>query len=303
MKALSGLAPDSPSLTELGGTVWPINTESIPRAFNPSIARGPDGELAVVARRSNYVLNTKFGSIAIPSGARSVINATYFSFLDSDLAPLEWRKISFSLEPKLSRGVEDARLLLRGSDWFLNVVTLESHTPRARISIYSLDSNMNAVHVKTYPGSAPTKPEKNWMAKLEATDKSFEFVSEMPNNLRGGSSLISWEDGYIALCHKTYLKGNTYYNPLAFGVQNGVERTYSHVFVEFDSGMAIKTVSKEFFLAQRGIEFGTGLIELGEDLLLSFGREDKEAWFGRISKLKVKKLLKEGEQYVHNTSN
>jgi hypothetical protein len=295
LKAISGLAPDGPSLTDLGGSVWLINTESIPMAFNPAVARGADGRLAIVARRTNYTLDTKFGALKIPSGDRSVVNATYFSFLDDDLNPTEWKKLSFSDEPKLSRGVEDARLLLRDGKWFLNVVILESHTPRARVSIYSLNSDLHATHVKTYPGEVAAKPEKNWMTKLESKADDFDFVSELPDNLRGGSSLIPWDEGYLALCHKTYLKKNEYYNPMTFGIQVGIERTYSHLFVEFDSNLEVKAVSKEFFLVEKGIEFGTGLLELGGDLLLSFGREDKEAWFGRIPKAIVETLLKDGK--------
>ena len=295
MKAISGLAPDGPSLTDLGGLVWRINTDSLPMAFNPAIARGADGKLAIVARRTNYTLDTKFGSLNIPSGDRSVVNATYFSFLDNDLNPTEWKKLSFSKEPKLTRGAEDARLLVRGSEWFLNVVILEDHTPRARIAIYSLSHDLHATHVKTYPGEVAAIPEKNWMTKLESEADDFSFVSELPDNIRGGSSLISWGEGYLALCHKTYLKKNSYYNPMTFGVHEGVERTYSHLFVEFDSEMNIAATSKEFFLVDRGIEFGTGLLEVGEDLLLSFGREDKEAWFGRIPKAIVDTLLKDGK--------
>jgi hypothetical protein len=303
MEAILGLAPDSPSLTELGGVVWPMDTKTVPRAFNPAIAKNAEGRLAVVARLSNYLLDVKYGTVTIPSGARSVTNATYFSFLDSGLVPIQWEKISFSEDPKLSRGVEDARLLLRGSEWFLSAVMLETHTPRARVSIYSLDKNLHAAHVKTYEGKLPLKPEKNWMTKLESKSEDFTFVSEMPENLRGGSSLISWGSGYLALCHKTYVNKNKYYNPRTFGTHEGSERTYAHTFVEFDSDLVIKAASNEFFLVSRGIEFGTGLLELEDELLLSFGRNDKESWFGKISKLKVKKLLKEGKQYVNNTSN
>jgi hypothetical protein len=291
LKAISGLAPDSPSLTDLGGSVWRINTDSLPMAFNPAVARGANGRLAIVARRTNYTLDTKFGSLNIPSGDRSVVNATYFSFLDDDLNPTEWKKLSFSKEPKLTRGAEDARLLVRDSEWFLSVVILEDHTPRARIAIYSLNKDLHATHVKTYPGEVVATPEKNWMTKLESEANDFVFVSELPDNIRGGSSLIPWGDGYLALCHKTYLKKNSYYNPMTFGIHEGIERTYSHLFVEFDSDLEIKAVSREFFLVERGIEFGTGLLGVGDDLLLSFGREDKEAWFGRVPKAVVEGLL------------
>jgi len=292
MKPIIGLAPNSPSLTDLGGFVWLIDTKSVPLAFNPAIGRSFSGELAVVVRRSNYTLDTKFGALKIPSGDKSVVNATYFSFLDEQLSPMRWEKVSFSQEPELSRGVEDARLLSRGSDWFLNTVILENHTPRARVAIYSLDANLHASHVKTYSGKVSSKPEKNWMTKLESPGNDFDFVSEMPDNIRGGSSLIPWGSGYLALCHKTYLKKNSYYNPMTFGVHEGIERTYTHMFVEISSDFKIVATSDEFFLIDRGIEFGTGLIQIEKDLILSFGKNDRESWFGKIPVDVVKSLLK-----------
>jgi hypothetical protein len=294
MKPILGLAPDSPSLAELGGVVWPIEIKNIPLAFNPAICRDSDGRLALVVRRTNYVLDTKFGALTIPSGARGVKNATYFSYLDDDLRPTDWLKISFTEGPKLERGPEDARLLRRGANFYLNVVMLERDIPRARIGLYRLDSDFSATHVETYPGKDKNKPEKNWMTVLESDEPNFNFVRELPNNLRGGSSLVSWQDGYLSICHKTYLNKNQYYNPMTFGIQEGVERTYTHVLAKFDKDFNLEKISKEFFLVNRGIEFATGLVELGPDFLISFGRDDKESWFGKISSLKVEKMLKEG---------
>ena len=295
MKAIAGLAPDSPSLTELGGTVWSVETKDVPLAFNPAICKDSNGGLAVVARRSNYQLDTYFGSLTIPSGAKSVKNATYFSYLDKNLSPSKWSRIEFKGGPDLFRGPEDARLIRRGSDFYLSVVLLERDIPRARVALYQLDiDKMVATHIETYPGTEEKRPEKNWMTHLELGNIDFSFIKELPNNIRGGSSLIPWGTGYLALCHKTYLNKNRFYNPLIFGVQEGVERTYTHVFVEFDSKLKIRNVSDEFFLVGRGIEFATGLVELGTDLLISFGKNDREAWFGKIPAIKIKKMLNEG---------
>lgn len=294
MKPIAGLAPDSPSLKDLGGTVWPIDTKDVPLAFNPAICRDSDGRLAMVVRRTNYALDTKFGALIVPSGARGVRNATYFSHIDNDLSPAGWSKVFFVEGPKVERGPEDARLLRRGSDFYLSVVMLERHIPRARVGLYKLNEDLSATHVETYIGSNINRPEKNWMTILESEDPSFNFIRELPKNIRGGSSLIPWDDGYLALCHKTYLNKNRYYNPLTFGVQEGIERTYTHVFVAFDQKLNLKKVSKEFFLIGRGIEFATGLVELGTDFLISFGRNDKEAWFGRIPSIKIKEMLNEG---------
>ena len=295
MQPIAGLAPDSPSLIDLGGTIWPIDTKDLPLAYNPAICKDSYGKLALVVRKSNYKLNTKFGTVTIPSGAKSVQNVTHFSYLKNDLSPEKWSKISFSGGPRLSRGPEDARLIRRGSKFYLNVVLLERDIPRARVGLYELNEDLSATHVETYPGEIDNRPEKNWMTQLELESPEFEFVKKLDDNIRGGSSLIPWGDGYIAICHRTYSNKNTYYNPLTFGVQEGAEKTYTHLFAEFDSKLNLKRFSKEFFLIDRGIEFATGLVELGTDLLISFGRHDKEAWFGKLPTIKVKEMLNEGE--------
>ena len=121
MKPLAGLAPNSPSLKDLGGAIWPIDTKDVPLAFNPAICKDSSGRLAIVVRSSNYQLNTKFGSLTIPSGAKSVQNVTYFSYLSDDLSPEGWSKVSFSGGPELKRGPEDARIIRRGAKFYLNV--------------------------------------------------------------------------------------------------------------------------------------------------------------------------------------
>jgi hypothetical protein len=294
MKPIKGLAPDSPSLENLGGAVWPMDCKEVPLAFNPSLCRDKNGQIVAVVRRTNYQLDTKFGALSIPSGARSVKNASYFSVLDENLTPTGWTKIEFIGDPQLKRGAEDARIIKRDDKLYLNVVLLEKDIPRARVAIYRLEDDLTASHIKTYPGKSTSVPEKNWMTYLEASSNKFDFVSDLENNIRGGSSLITWGSGYLAICHKTYLDKNKYYNPMTFGIQEGIERTYTHLFVEFDSNLNQIRTSKEFFLVDRGIEFATGLIELDDDLVIGFGRKDKEAWFGKISKSKVDKMLKEG---------
>lgn len=295
MQPIAGLAPDGPSLIDLGGTIWPIDTKDVPLAYNPAVCRTSNGELILVVRRSNYQLDTKFGSLTIPSGARAVKNATYFSYLSDDLSPKSWSKVSFAGGPELRRGPEDARIVRRGSKLYLNVVLLERDIPRARVGLYELNEDMSATHIETYAGELDSRPEKNWMTHLELDTPGFEFIKKLDNSIRGGSSLIPWGSGYIALCHRTYLNKNKYYSPLTFGIHEGIERTYTHLFVEFDSKLNFKRVSKEFFLVDRGIEFATGLVELGTDLLISFGRHDKEAWFGKLPTIKVKEMLNEGE--------
>lgn len=294
MKAISGLPPKCPSLTDLGGVTWRWN-EVPSRAFNPSLLRLATGKTYAVVRRSNYILDNNQGSLTIPSGDRHVKNVTEISELDDNLNPMEWRRVSFVGEPLLKRGPEDARLLSRGDNLYLSVVMLEQHTPRARMALYSLDvQSAEAKHVTTFEGVNPKTPEKNWMTFDSLEENKFEFIKSGPDGLRGGSSLTKFGDNYLAICHKTYLKKKERYNPMTFGFETTSIRNYTHVFVEYNKDFKILRVSPSFtFRPEGGIEFASSLVIQDNKILVTYGVEDSESWFAEIPTNAVQKLLKE----------
>lgn len=294
MHALKGLPPRCPTISEIGGATWSISDKLPNRAFNPSIAYSNKYGYVMAVRRTNYWLDTEYGSLSIHSGARGVRNVTEITRLDSDLTPTEWHRVQFVGGPELIRGVEDCRIISRDGEWYINAVMLEQHTPRARICLYKMSNDFEASYVDTFEGAETDKPEKNWMTYHDADSLNFDFVKGGPDGIRGGSSLISYENGYLALCHRTYLSSFEHYNPLTFGIQKGVKRNYTHVFVSYDLDLNVVATSEEFtFRPEGGIEFGSGLIQKGEELYITYGVDDKESWMAKIDLDKVKKLMKE----------
>jgi tetratricopeptide (TPR) repeat protein len=75
-------------------------------------------------------------------------------------------------------------------------------------------------------------------------------------------------------------------------------RVYSHRWVWFDGNWRLRRISPGFFLREHGIEFVAGLAQDGDELLLSFGVRDREAWFGRVALAEVLSML---EQVMQDT--
>jgi hypothetical protein len=267
-------------------------------AFNPSIGYSSIDGYAMTARTANYRLNPRTGSFKVINGEPKVRNKSHFSFLDNELTPEKWSEIKYSDEPKIYRGVEDLRLISRNGSWYFTGVMLEDHTPWARMCLYKLEPNLEAEHVETYKGEEATIPEKNWVTHGGLDSINFDFIRTVSKGIRGGTSLVEYEDGYLGVCHKTYLEKTSLYNPRTFGYMNGTVRNYTHVFVLYSKKLELIKVSKEFtFRENAKVEFACGLVQKDNDIYISYGVDDAESWMASMNLEKVHKLLGESIDY------
>ena len=87
---------------------------------------------------------------------------------------------------------------------------------------------------------------------------------------RGGSQLVPIAGkGWLAVIHEVAAFGN--------------HRAYEHRFVAFDRDLCISAVSPAFaFRESRTVEFAAGMVLLGDDLVISFGVKDAEAYLCRV---------------------
>jgi hypothetical protein len=252
---------DEVSLTDLGAISWRIDTSEIERIFNPSICRNSDGRLAILARGLDYPI--------------------YFSFLDENLKPTKWEKVFYNNYPKDI--IEDARLILRGSDLYINTSTL-INSEKIKVELYKLNigSTITAQHLETYPGKSNKSIEKNWITHLELEEKTFNFITDLSNGFRGGSNLIVWKQGYLALGHKKYIDDS----------KEHPNWKYTHVFIEFNKDLNITKTSKEFFIrSSNEFEFAMGLIQDNDQILISFGRSDGSCNFSKIDKNALEQIF------------
>lgn len=142
------------------------------------------------------------------------------------------------------------------------------------------------------PGLDDSYCEKNWMpvldkpnhfvkwcnptqiVKVDPKKKTCKVVftgeyTELPYDLRGGSQVISFDDKYIALIHIVNL-----FNSEA-GRKNAI---YRHAFVVWDKEFKFIKVTKSFNFMGAHIEFGAGMAQKGDKMLITFGFQDNAAY-------------------------
>jgi hypothetical protein len=69
------------------------------------------------------------------------------------------------------------------------------------------------------------------------------------------------------------------------------KRKYYHRWVWSDKDFKEIEFSKPFILEKPQIEFIAGLAKLGDDVLIGYGIEDKEAWLGVVPEKEVDSYL------------
>lgn len=296
-----------PTVEQLGGTVellgrYAVEGNTAWSLFNPSIAYSPARGYAMVFRSSNYVI-LDHGELHVAQGGK-IRNRTYFAELDDDLQPVNLRQVSYAnCGWKVTRGVEDPKLLWRDDGWMFTGVMMEEHTPVARHCECLLDDAATEVtRIKVYPGVDAERPEKNWMT-CGNRPATFDYVydnngviidsrlvkrlSDAPAvaKLRGNTHLLEADDRtYIAVMHRLYVKRSTVYLANRFGYADAEYKDYDHYFVRFNAAGSIVEVSRPFKFRGVGIEYAAGIVERGDDYIISFGRKDIASYIATIPK-------------------
>ena len=103
-------------------------------------------------------------------------------------------------------------------------------------------------------------------------------------DLRGGSQVLKWGDGYIALTHETYLLRSD---------ADRKDAIYRHRFVIWDKDWKIVKVSKQFSFLEGSIEFAVGMDYYKDDVLITFGFQDNGAYMIRFPKTFLEKFLED----------
>lgn len=101
------------------------------------------------------------------------------------------------------------------------------------------------------------------------------------DNISGGSQLVPFKTGFLAIVHEARLKPGS------------SKRYYYHRFVWWNHGMIPERISAPFFLHDKQIEFVAGMAWSSDkkDLLFSYGVDDKEAWLGSVRASEVEGVL------------
>lgn len=274
-----GFVPMNPSVTRHGDQMW-----TTVRCVNYTIT--PEGY---------YAIRGDDGSITTDNPINTV---NYLLRLNNELVPLEAKPI---ITPKLPvvyslvRGWEDMRLYtIRGE---LGVVAnvreanadgwCEQHT-----GIIENNEVRRPRYVR--PQGVPHNHEKNWMP-ISNGDFMYKVghivdqngvtvaVNDPPfhsADLRGGSQLIVFRGGSLALVHEAH-----------YGFDG--KRMYTHRFIYFDSEGRPLRASLPFVFHDKQIEFAAGMCWHfdGRRLVISYGVRDREAWIATVDAHDVAEMV------------
>jgi hypothetical protein len=104
------------------------------------------------------------------------------------------------------------------------------------------------------------------------------------HDMRGGSQVIKYKDGYLTIVHETYL----------YTTEQGKKNaTYRHRFVMWDKDFKNKKFSKLFSFLNMNIEFCCGLAEYKNYYLITFGAQDNAAYILKVPKTYLETFLNE----------
>lgn len=279
--------------------------------FNPSIGQSPKKGYAIAFRSSNYVI-LPHGELHVTNNGK-IRNEIWFSEIDKDFKLKNFRQIEVPTSVVgTERGIEDPRLFWRDNAWHIAAVMMEHHTPVARFCVCRLDPKATKiVSVEVYQGVHHNKPEKNWLATDRIPSEHFDFVygpnavvkgskvvytmsdEERITGLRGNSHMVEQDDGtYLAVMHKLWISKSKGYSQNNFGMVDWVTKNYGHYFVRFDRFGSIVEMSDAFQFVSPGIEFVGGMVEMGDSLAISFGKDDASSHISMLPKAQALQMLK-----------
>jgi|694.fasta_scaffold02158_6 hypothetical protein len=250
-----------------------------------------------------------------PENDLTLTTTNYICRLDSNLDIQSFGQVDTSLldvKPIWEFvGLEDARLFNWEGKLYLCGVRRDTTTHgegRMELSELQISNNtikeISRVRIPA-PGDNKSYCEKNWMPIL---DQPYHFVKwtnpvevvkfdlqsqtttqvhlgehkQMPADLRGGSQVIPYKNGYLTLNHETYL-----YNSEA-GRKDG---TYRHRFTYWDKNWNVISHSDNFEFLGGKIEFSCGLAKRENDFLISFGFQDNAAYILSVPERIVEEMI------------
>jgi glycosyltransferase involved in cell wall biosynthesis len=287
------------------------------RPSNPSVARLGE-QILLVLRTVNFTM-TDDGQYEGPDGG-PVHTRNFLLRLDDGLdtqssaeilSPIDMPDPSFDLV----LGFEDLRLFSwRGELWCnacIRELTPEGWCEQVLARIDNHGSEVcRLTDWRVLQPEGDRLHQKNWMPQVSGERLQFIYscdptrvVEESARTIietspavaaprfRGGSQLIPFDGGYLALIHEVNWR------------ESDKRRYYWHRFVWFDETNRLRSVSRPFFFQKKGIEFAAGLAwhPDGHRLLISYGVADEEAWIATVDAGEVRAVLEDVERLRSGT--
>jgi len=257
-------------------------------AMNPSVEEC-NGKIKCNIRCVNYTMDQD-GRYIIHGGGDVIDTRNFLVGLDDRLNVTGSKEIVWSRPDPLYNlvtGLEDIRLWrYKGDLWFNACVREQSMFGTCQQGIGRLDQNSNVTDFEIVSGDSIH--EKNWMhfrdrqffyrldTIVDPYPASFHHVKNQlricVDNISGSSQAIRFKAGWLAVVHE------------AIAGPDG-KRTYWHRFAWFEHDGKLRRLSVPFVFFDKQIEFCAGLAyhPNGNDLMISFGVRDAEAYVATVS--------------------
>lgn len=274
--------------------------------FNPSVASDSHGNLRMIVRSSNYEI-TRHMRYTIHDENGVIRTANYLLDLSPDLHIEQIARIddsAYRVNPSAQiTGFEDCRLIPWNGSWWLSATVWDyAQTTKCPMSLLRLEGARAAEMHLLSDGIA--RQEKNWMPVHPQPGDPLRFVYQcfptiihqfdealasvthhvtepaplISRHFSGGTQVIPIAGGYLCLVHEAvWFEDNS--------------RVYSHRWVWFDPAWRLARLSRPFTFGERGVEFAGGLARRDDDLIISYGVGDRDAWLATVAIDEVLPLL------------
>lgn len=271
--------------------------------FNPTLL-GRGDQLVGLVRSSNYKIEGM--NYIMPPEDKGVIRTASilveygpdFRMIAADvLGDPDYSRTDFAVD-----GLEDCRLYSRDTALYVSA-TVRNFAPfngNCRIGTARIDREGQRYCELEVPPAPAAQHEKNWMpvigqdcwlyacnqggktllARRHGPDWTLVPTGPAPivaQHFRGGTQLVPFSGGYLCAIHEVTVVDNN--------------RTYEHRLVWFDDQLRIKRISAPFYFRnKRRIEFAAGLAVVGDQVVMSYGYQDKEAWLAILAAATVRAM-------------
>lgn len=284
-------------------------------AMNPSVA-SVGGQLCAIVRTVNYTMNENDqylikGTDGTANDSNPIHTRNFlckfgyeWPMIGDTIKPHTAREIiynnNYEVKYHLVRGWEDMRLIPWGpsSELFVSSCVREMNKEGVCEQVLAQINTNHSLSGITPMIRKEHGYEKNWMPIVDdpsvkgpqrfmyrlnhivdgfGQDKKIFPSRQDTGQISGGSQVIPFFGGWIALVHEAMYKDG--------------KRYYQHRFAYFNLDLSLRSLSLPFVFFDKQIEFAAGLCWHGpDDLVISFGVRDREAWMARIDATDVLEL-------------
>lgn len=281
------------------------------RYFNPSIA-WHEGKLKIAIRSCNFKVERR-GKWSFRDGSAYSKTDVLYGDLDPkslEVSSVEKLRLSTNSPTRLLvAGLEDVRIFSRKEGMYAigfesDRITRSLHNESASMALYLIKGSQ-LMYMLTLPKPDKKVVEKNW-SPSDVPSKLFDFTysdtqvykkgeligEPTVTQIHGGSQLLLQEDGsYLSLVHEKKLDPKFTYNRNSSIYDKYI---YFHYLARHGKDGIITQLSKPFrFGTLENIEFAGGMVQDGNDLIISYGIRDCKYAICKVKKDKLVDLLED----------